>query len=583
MKYIALTALESHWAEPHNTLFLGEWCRIYDTPDRWQAYPSQFLSCPWLDHAEMEVAETYCNNLTEILAVRLATRIEERLQLNQPYRFYERIFWPWLLQFVQIVYDRYLSIIDVSSANADICFLTAPIDTDCSPARDSLDYTCRYSHENADWYNLILFSEIIGFLELPQKVISITPQPQHTLPGSWEHQKSSFKKKLLNLILYRFNYLIRKYKSKIFVSAINSLQYLDVLKRFKGLWQFDDLTPPFASSQFVLDSEFRQTSLNINDDKFLSLLSYLIPKHIPWGMLEALPSLVSWAKKHPARRGGVFVTSTGPALNIPLLCLSTVSGRPLVVFNHGGGDVLRCNPVRNYDQKVPDCYVSTGWTNTFLPSPILKKSFGPERRRKGALLVTTDVYRYAVRFFSGGMPSGVLAHYHGMRLEFLKLIPAECRPKIRLYFKEFGWNVQNTLKKEIPGLEFQNPYHTQFCEVANNSALIVIDYPVTTFHQCMAANKPMMLFCSSFIYKFTEEAQPIMNALEQEGIYHQSAESAAKHYLKIYNNPDEWWFSPEVQKARNLFCSKYAMNADDWASAWDQKLNQIISDFAPSK
>lgn len=567
--YIALTALESHWESPNNTLLLGEWCRKYDGSNNWQNYSTELLSHPWLNHLEMELAESYCNKLTEEFAIKLAERLEERLRLNQPYRFYERIFWPWLLQFTQMVYDRYVSILDALKVESNICFLVAKQENLSVPARGTIEFTTRYVDD--DRYNLSLYSDIVSFLGLPRKETQLSSLPSGGVPGDWG-VASLTKKEILNKLLYS---LCSLGQTKVWSRAYLNKTYADFLKQFRGRWIIDNYIMPPSRTSLNLDWKFRQNSLLIKKDVFSSLLSTLIPMYIPWGMFEALPSLVDWAKQHPARKAKVFITSQ-TANSIPLFCLAGVSGRPVVVYSHGGGSgtFLKCSAATDYDLRVADVFFSPAE----VPSPMLDTSHVPTSKPGKAILVCNDVYRYSPRFMSGFMSSGAKEHYHDFRIEFLRAIPSEKLPIVRLYFKEFGWNVRNNLINEIKGIVFQES--TQMLLEENvNCPLFILDHPLTTFHKCMAANRPVMVFCSPKIYFYKPEAEPIMDALTKAGIYHINIGVAAKHYLSVVDDVSDWWNSREVQSARELFCSKYALAADNWPAVWDVALSKIAANY----
>ncbi len=53
--------------------------------------------------------------------------------------------------------------------------------------------------------------------------------------------------------------------------------------------------------------------------------------------------------------------------------------------------------------------------------------------------------------------------------------------------------------------------------------------------------------------------------------------SVAQKVNEVWNNIDEWWFSAEVQKARKIFCWKYARVSnkpiDDFKAIFENAVN----------
>jgi putative transferase (TIGR04331 family) len=70
-------------------------------------------------------------------------------------------------------------------------------------------------------------------------------------------------------------------------------------------------------------------------------------------------------------------------------------------------------------------------------------------------------------------------------------------------------------------------------------------------------------------------AQPYFDSLREADILHDTPESVASKLNKIYQDPNSWWVSPEVQDARNKFCNQFARTSDDWLTQWKRELAKL--------
>ena len=59
------------------------------------------------------------------------------------------------------------------------------------------------------------------------------------------------------------------------------------------------------------------------------------------------------------------------------------------------------------------------------------------------------------------------------------------------------------------------------------------------------------------------------------GIFHYSPQSAAKKIEIIWDDIADWWSTPELQKAKNDFCDKYAKTSSSWSKEWKDELLYI--------
>lgn len=573
---IALTALESHWGKPKNTLLLTDGCRLRDGGRAWEAYPEPVDTERLHEPEVLEAAYARCKALTTLFFPLLAERLDHRLGLGFPLRFYERILYPWFFQFSQALYERYTSICR-AAALGDVRFLTVPTDQRPYPPKDAASYAAAFAY--CDKTNLFVYSDIAAFLELPRKDAPLAPLAAE-LPvwgGSPQGQERPLERALMTGM--------RLGRKSVHLSyGCCGVPNVRTLLR-AGCAR---LIPARNHARFApvkLDTAFRNTPISppgSEHDDFTRLLGAFLPRYLPFGMCECLPDLVRWARTQRLPHKGVLATNVGFAYDLPLLVLAGVRQRPLAILEHGGCMPLRCDSFVDIQKTTADRYYSLGASDYALPNPALAA------RKTAAqigspLLVGDEGYRYLPRLFPV-FCEGSCMPYHAQRIDFLRALPRHLFPEVRLYFSEFGWGARKSLDDAFPGLIYQNANSTPIEKALAESCLVVLDHCLTTFFRCMALNRPTLVFAP--LWPFADTTRKVLTALQAAGILHATPESAAAHYTRLIpahaaswaeaaRAIDEWWLAEETQTARDLFCSAYMRSADGWTGEWLRAFDEL--------
>lgn len=91
-----------------------------------------------------------------------------------------------------------------------------------------------------------------------------------------------------------------------------------------------------------------------------------------------------------------------------------------------------------------------------------------------------------------------------------------------------------------------------------SSRLVVHSYDSTGILEFLSWNLPCVAFWTRGLDHLRASARPYYDLLVDVGIVHLTTESCSQHVETIWNDIDNWWFSEEVQNARNVFCDRYA-------------------------
>src|SRR5437660_7318925 len=113
--FLITTADQRFWRTTERVLFLGEWCKLYDQKHVYERLTSETLPYHWDDRDRLFSDYQYLGAVYERYLEALAPKFNALHRIDQSTRFWRIVVGPWLRYFIEILYDRYLSI----SAAAD--------------------------------------------------------------------------------------------------------------------------------------------------------------------------------------------------------------------------------------------------------------------------------------------------------------------------------------------------------------------------------------------------------------------------------------------------------------------------------
>ena len=149
-------------------------------------------------------------------------------------------------------------------------------------------------------------------------------------------------------------------------------------------------------------------------------------------------------------------------------------------------------------------------------------------------------------FFSN-LPQGILQDivYRGY--------PLDKYPQSHFKYTMVGYDQEKYLEKYSKCFKLIDSYTLTAKMLMLRSKLVVLDYLSTSYIESMIANIPTIFFWNKDIYLLEDGFADFYNNLISVGICHTSPIEAAKFIEKVIVNPDLWWLSPEVQRAKDQF------------------------------
>jgi putative transferase (TIGR04331 family) len=130
---------------------------------------------------------------------------------------------------------------------------------------------------------------------------------------------------------------------------------------------------------------------------------------------------------------------------------------------------------------------------------------------------------------------------------------------LREYPYDYGWNInlKSVLKNNIK-THLLIDKNNNFYDSLLKSRICLINLNSTTFLETLNLNFPTILFFNNNNEPLNNEIKKYLNILKKAEVYFDNHVLAAKKINLIWDNVDEWWYSPLVQNAVNIFCNKFS-------------------------
>jgi putative transferase (TIGR04331 family) len=576
--FLVTTADQRFWKTDEPVLFLGEWCKLYSQRHIWERLDYEVLPYHWDDRDKLYRDYFYVSQKYEKYLNLLSIRLNEIHHVSYPVRYWRIVAGEWLHFFIEILYDRYCSI--VAAAN------TAKItDTWILPSPDwtwvPKDFSTFYNWFVSDDYNHYLYSYIIKSIgEIPFH-IKETNKEKHVF-------KKQSKINLLRNIIKPYTKLIPGFLNKIiFVSSYLSLKDLTKLQLSLGQAPYP-FSPKCLTPDYQPDPSLRKRIVfNGDEDQFESLLNNLLPEQIPVVYMEGYTEMQYRAlasfPNHPdlIYTANAFSSDEGfkiwAAHNVNM-------GAKLIIGQHGGhyGSGL-WSTTEDHEINLSDNYFTWGWRENGNEKTVPMSSgsltglkYGITHNPKGNILwVAMSLPRYSYFLFSAPIGPQVI-NYIKEQERFAAAVSQDVHDLLllRLSHTDFGWDQEKRWAEIAPNLKIYHGTKSMKQQI-QGSRLLISTYNATTYLESFTANLPTIIFWNPKHWELRDTAQPFFNELQQAGILHYTPESAAAKVNEIYQDPIAWWQQPEIQEAKNEFCHQFARVSDNWLSEWKSELLEI--------
>jgi putative transferase (TIGR04331 family) len=572
--FLATTALEEFWDTSQRLLFLGYWCCRYSRKDRWQAPENQVMPCPWDDPDRFRQAYNYLNEVHERLLSCLTETMNGIHRTRHSERYWRILLGPWLMHYLQVLYDRYISLVEAYKKYPDLttlglseeCFVT-PRDT-----RECITLLLE------DPYNLQIITRIL------QKLGKAFPQKPQKISKSSGFDPSVVKN-LKSRVLDFFSRLpFPPIGPHTIISGDpNSSGLTDIKLSILARGKLKTIrTQSYQVPALPLDLQARDklNKISLDNNEFESLLVDMLPLDMPQCFIESFELIKREAKKIvPVRPQAVFSAYMWYFFEVfkQIAAIYADEGALIVGSQHGGNyGSIKYLPAEDHELKITDRYYTWGWTRANSPARIVpfyagklsgRKSLHPNNKKDGILFAVDIVPRYLNR---ANYYSYAFSRYLEWQLRFIDAIDSKLRKKVRCrqLFEDYGWDIKERWNELCNDIMLEDFFSVPFLSSLENCRLFVCDHLGTTFLEALSANKPCVLFWDPKIYELRGEAVEYYKLLSEMEILFHDPQKAAHKVNAIYEDVESWWNQPERQRVVRLFCRRFARQGPDSIKAW---------------
>jgi len=585
--FLVTTALEEFWDKSEEIMFLGEWCKLYSRKNIWEGIKHSVLPYHWDNRDRLFQDYLYLDRCYEKYLLLLTKKLNEIHKVNHSERYWRIIIGPWLFYFIEILFDRYLSIVDAGNTASISNTWITDSNRDFFTPRNFKDF-----FENCidDKYNHLLYSYLIKKRgNIPYEIVNDTSSNEIVFTNG----KIDLRRRILLNLINICNRLLPAH-SKRYIFVAPYLKRSDLFKlqlslgQLPALYYFDiDLVFYPDVDKTLRDNFFLSNGAN----EFECILDELIPYQMPVLYIEGYevfcrhidnvfferPSLIFTANASISIEGFKFWAAR-----------EVERGSRLVLSQHGGHHGMgRWSSELKHEMAISDIYFTWGWSEKdnikICPMPsgklsgLKKEKIRP--KKDGIILwVLMGIPRYSYWMYSIPIGPQMLTYFEEQK-RFVDGVSEPVRDLllIRPYMRDFGWNDRLRLKNMMPSIKQDNE-KKPFLEKLKESRLFIGTYNSTTYLETFAADFPTIIFWNPLYWELREEAEPYFKLLHDAGILHYSPESAAKKVNDIFHDPMSWWMLDNVQRAKNIFCERFALTDNKWINFWKEELKRVVGD-----
>lgn len=602
--FLATTALSEFWDKTQEILFLGNWCLWGCQRAEWEGLQYKILPSPWDERERFYEAAQYVDQLYERLLRDLVAYLNTVHSVSYSHRYWRILLGPWLLHFVNQVYDRYIHLVEAFKFDPHLqtYVLEPPL---FLGIRDAADMAALFAEDEGDVYNLQIISQILAGLGKSFPTHTIQVGNGKCKAGGVPNRKWYKPKEIARWALHRVFERIGPVLVDLRVEGVVFCHMMGhpplSLRSLSCLWRKGVKVIPFKMHTDVLpieggpvfDQKRQELSTLPSRGEFERIFMQFLPNNFPTLYLEEFQEARARVLDRYGDFPSVICSSVGWYYDEEFKFFAAEAAERkrtrLLAVQHGGGyGQLRCFPYERHEIKLSDRFMAWGWGEEDnrivrnLPNPMLSERCGSRFRKcpqpETILFVSETNPRYVYRLQTTQLATQLEA-YTEWKCRFLAAVSQRLRSQITFRLHPAVSYYSSTLQIRI-GCEWpevQWDYWTPFSQLLGQTRIAIIDYCGGPLLEALAANVATVLFWDPKRWEMREEAQPYFEDLRKVGILWDSPESAAVKLTEIYDNVEAWWGSAAVQESRRGFAERYALTRTDWAKSWSQALKKELS------
>ncbi len=587
-RQLITTGWEILW-EKRDTLYcLSRGCVAHLSFEKEEEISYKILPDAWNKPSKIDESYHYRSSLPEKFLLCYAEKLNQIHQVNWPLKSWRAVLSPWLTRALEVLYERYLSLINVDSS-CEKYYVKVPVnfkEIDITPP--DFSEAC-IQLTSCHVLNSIICAHII---ESCCPNIEILKAPSFTLSieKSSITKRRDWKYKIFKIIFPVSTFLKKKNKKWLFENTRFSVMTgLKILVKLKQLPYIQSMADKASCSNFLselsVNSSLRKKLYRSKtEDLFLSLCYDVLLKIMPKAYLEGFFFLQEMGcKLYPKKINGLL-TSTSHLSNEVFKIYAAdqiAKDAKYCLMQHGGFyGTERVNIIEEEEIKSADVFYSWGWSGKkAIPMPALSLSEKNKRKKNAQCICILGMHERVYSYNVADIQAGAqYEKYLNFMSALLNNLPK--RLEASLLFRTHGGlksTSSNYLKKNGHVRIMISDVTENLYKLLEKTKLCLVSYNSTCMLQTFSMNIPTICFWDKSTYIHCDEAKPYFDLLEKVKILHYDPLLAAEHIDNVEKNISQWWGSEEVQEVKNIFCKKFALKQKKADKIWKNQLIKVVA------
>ena len=499
---------------------------------------SQTLKYHWSNQKKLKEDFDYTKHFYRKVIRFLSLELNSKHKINYTLKQWEIILGPWLIKFIEIYFDRYESVNSIKKkvkVNVVDCSYFNPAPKDCQNF-----INLYYSKE----WNYFISTEIIK--DLNKKNFVTIKKNQKLKNQNYKIKKKPYLFSLLNLFKNE-KILIQSTGLKKY-NLIKLFMFMNIFPYKNYVLEINPLYPKFKKID---------RSLNLNNfdfkNKFEKIFIKNLKKHIPINFLEGFSYHLDLARSLNYYPKNIITSQLHLNSDIFKIWVSLPEMKKsnLYIWSHGGRDLVQNSNGLNHELRI--CKKIFGLKKNRnkkiidSPRPYLI-NYLQNKFKKKILLI--DLERSPFNILNFGPTSMMIKQSVLKTIELSKKIIAchQLKNDFKIVpYKNQGYNTHHYYKK-ILGNDFVAKPKTMFQEY-KKAKIVICRYPLTAYIESFFS-APTLLYVPEK-WHFSQEFKKKLPMLKKNKLVFIDSEDLLNHLQKINEDPEKWWESASVEKAKN--------------------------------
>lgn len=565
-RLLITTAIDNCRLPDSPVLFAGEWCLPALGDKSLSSLDYDVLPYRWDSHDKLHIDLHQLDIIYEKILQELSILLNEIHETTHGKRYWRIILGPWLYTFIHTLFFKW----KVAEAAASYGGLTT-VFLDIKAANYIPNEFSDIDPDDSNWQHL-LFSEAI---KSQDKIPWIVDGVSYTKSKVKTPTSAIGNSPLYKFSQYLSGLLVRQREIFLTDTRLGLIADMLVQIRFGQLPRFWK-PPPTIPCEADLTKR-QQLARNFSKkcslrDPFISFVKEMSLRYIPSAYLEGYPDNLALIKNlnWPTRPLLIFTSNAFQFSEVFKIwaALRVEEGSHFVIGQHGGFyGTGRFVAGEKHQKEVSDAFLSWGWKSAddkVIPAyNFINPSHKPLKWAPNGnlLLVTVPIRRTVYKLSSWPTGARQSSEMIEDQIRFAKCLEKNIQKHLvcRLFAQHdnrMATGYQLNWKKQFPDVKIDSS-DEPISKAISKCRLFIYTYNSTGWIEGLMGNVPTILFWRPDRWYLRNEAEFSFDEMKRVGIFHESAESAADHVLRVWDDVTGWWESEEVQSVRVSTCETF--------------------------